>query len=108
MRSDGPVMRAWGGRKMNFEEPVGGDCRIYPGALDDIRGSGDIASVVVNRMNTPHAKGKEVFHDESPACGHRWSTADEALMFELCKAREWTDPQRQHLPKPGDQQAVQV
>jgi hypothetical protein len=92
---------------MKFEERVDGDYRIYAGALDVLRGDGYIAAVVVNRTSSRQPKEQEVFRDESLACGHRWSTADEALMFALCKAREWIDHQRQHPSKPGDQQAMQ-
>ena len=93
---------------MKFEERVDGDYRIYAGALDVLRGDGYIAAVVVNRTGSQHAKGQEVFRDESLACGHRWPSADDALMFALGKAREWIIHQRQHLPKHGDQPAMQA
>ena len=93
---------------MKFEERVDGDYRIYAGALDVLRGDGYIAAVVVSRTTSQHAKGLEVFRDESLACGHRWPTADEALMFALCKAREWIGHQRPHSPKLGDQRAMQA
>ena len=73
---------------MKFDERLDGDYRIYAGALDVLRGDGYIAAVVVSRTCEQHARGREVFRDESLACGHRWPTADEALMFALCKARE--------------------
>jgi hypothetical protein len=93
---------------MKFDERIDGDYRIYAGALDVLRGDGYIAAVVVNRTSKLHTKGLEVFRDESLACGHRWSTADEALMFALCKAREWIGHQREHVPTLGDQPAMQV
>jgi len=93
---------------MKFEDRIDGDYRIYAGALDVLQGDGYIAALVVSRTSPRHAKGQEVFRDESLACGHRWSTADEALMFALCKAREWIGHQRQHLPKLGDQRAMQA
>lgn len=91
---------------MKFEERVDGDYRIYAGALDVLRGDGYIAAVVVNRTSAPHTKGLEVFRDESLACGHRWPSADEALLFALCKAREWIGHQHPHAPKRGDQRAA--
>ena len=93
---------------MKFEERVDGDYRIYAGALDVLRGDGYIAAVVVNRTGSQHAKGQEVFRDESLACGHRWSTADEALMFALCKAREWIGHQHPRPPKRGRRSAMQA
>ena len=96
------------GRNMKFEERIDGDYRIYAGALDVLRGDGYIAAVVVSCTSSPHTKGHEVFRDESLACGHRWPSADEALMFALCKAREWIAHQRQHALKRCDQRALQV
>lgn len=79
---------------MKFEERADGDYRVYAGALDVLRGDGYIAAVVIHRMPAPQAKGLEVFRDESLACGHRWSSADDALAFALCKAREWVSSER--------------
>ncbi len=81
---------------MKFDERIDGDYRIYAGALDVLTGDGYIAAVVVNRVVEAKAKTREVFRDESLACGHRWKSADEALMFALCKAREWIAVDRQH------------
>ena len=87
---------------MKFDERLDGDYRIYAGALDVLRGDGYIAAVVVSCTCSPHTKGLEVFRDESLACGHRWPTADEALMFALCKAREWIGQQQLILQKLAD------
>lgn len=92
---------------MKFEDRIDGDYRIYAGALDVLQGDGYIAAVVVNRIASHTAKAQEVFRDESLACGHRWISADEALMFALCKAQEWIGLQRQHAPTLDDQRAVQ-
>lgn len=97
-----------GGRLMKFEDRVDGDYRIYAGALDVLRGDGYIAAVVVNRMSRQHLRGQEVFRDESLACGHRWPSADEALMFALCRAREWIGQQGQQAPERGDQRTMQA
>lgn len=80
---------------MQFNERVDGEYRIYAGALDAPRGDGFIAAVVVSRMLGAGVKSREVFRDESLACGHRWKSADEALMFAMCKAREWIGGDRQ-------------
>lgn len=91
---------------MKFEERVDGEYRIYAGALDVLRGDGYIAAVVVNLASKQHTKGQEVFRDESLACGHRWPSADEALMFALCKAREWIGHQREYVSGLDDQRAM--
>jgi hypothetical protein len=93
---------------MKFEERVEGDYLIYAGALDVLRGDGYIGAVVVNRTSRQHRRGQEVFRDESLACGHRWSSADEALMFALCRAREWITQQGRQVPERGDQRAMQA
>lgn len=93
---------------MKFDERLDGDYRIYAGALDGLRGDGYIAAVVVSCTCSPHTKGLEVFRDESLACGHRWPSADEALRFALCKAREWIAQQHQRVPKRCDQSATRA
>ena len=72
---------------MRFQEITEGDYRIYAGALDAPRGSGYIAAVVVNRVRGPQPP-REVYRDESVACGHRWKSAEEALAYALNRARE--------------------
>ncbi|MDL2336579.1 MAG: hypothetical protein QFE16_01935 [Pseudomonadota bacterium] len=89
------VRHANGERIMKFDERIDGDYRIYAGALDVLQGDGYIAAVVVSRVGGTQAKAREVFRDESLACGHRWKSADESLMFALCKAREWIGIDRQ-------------
>lgn len=74
---------------MKFDERLDGDFRIYAGALDVMQGDGYIAAVVISRVQSARGAAREVFRDEGLACGHRWMSADEALMFALCKAREW-------------------
>lgn len=83
---------------MKFEERIDGEYRIYAGALDVLRGDGYIAAVVVTRVGVRKAKDQEVFRDESLACGHRWPSADDALSFALCKAREWVCSERLRMP----------
>ncbi len=82
---------------MKFDERLDGDYQIYAGALDVMQGDGYIAAVVISRGPGAKTPAREVFRDESLACGHRWMTADEALMFAMCKAREWIVSDRQRM-----------
>jgi hypothetical protein len=84
---------------MRFDERIDGEYRIYVGALDAPRGDGHVAAVVINMARGLGSSGREVFRDESLACGHRWSTSEEALLFALCKAREWIAADRQRAAK---------
>lgn len=93
---------------MKFEERVEGDYLIYAGALDVLRGDGYIAAVVVHRTSPHHRRGQEVFRDESLACGHRWPSADEALMSALSKAREWITQQGRPMSECPDRRAIQA
>jgi hypothetical protein len=69
---------------MRFEEAVEGEWRIYAGAMESPRGDGYTAAAVVQ-----HRGGtRELWRDDSLACGHRWRSADEALRYALGKARE--------------------
>lgn len=93
---------------MKFEERIDGDYRIYAGALDVMSGDGYIAAIVISRVTGTQAKAREVYRDESLACGHRWMSADEALMFALCKAREWIGTERQRASNLSGQRAMPV
>jgi hypothetical protein len=78
---------------MRFEETHEGNYRIFAGALEAPRGDGYIAALVVNRVHNPIAGTtghgiREAFRDDSLACGHRWSSADDALRYAMNKARE--------------------
>jgi hypothetical protein len=72
---------------MRFQEITEGEYRIYAGALEAPRGGGYIAAVVVSRLggSTPQ---REAYRDESVACGHRWSSPEEAIGYALSRARE--------------------
>jgi hypothetical protein len=77
---------------MRFEETHEGDYRIFAGALEAPRGDGYIAALVVNRVNN-HSAGagrghREAFRDDSLACGHRWTSPEEALRYAINKARD--------------------
>ena len=92
---------------MQFDECFENGYRIYVGALDAPRGEGYIAAVVVSRLvdddetsdatdrPQPPARAalgsrrtREVWRDDSLACGYRWPTAEAALHYAKNRARE--------------------
>ncbi len=93
---------------MQFDECLEGDYRIFVGALDAPRGEGFIAAVVVSRMlgdeglagaeagdpgeanaNAPRSRrAREVWRDDSLACGYRWPTPEAAMHYAKNRARE--------------------
>ncbi len=93
---------------MQFDECFEGEYRIFVGALDAPRGDGFIAAVVVSRMlgeevlaggeagnpgegnaNAPRSRrAREVWRDDSLACGYRWPTPEAALHYAKNRARE--------------------
>ena len=72
---------------MQFDERVEGAYRIYAGALEAPRGEGYIAAVVVSRVHGACAV-REVWRDDSLACGYRWTSAGDALDYALERASE--------------------
>lgn len=88
---------AGGERKLHFDERTVGPYRIYAGALEAPQGDGYIAAVVVKRFERePHA-GREAYRDESLACGHRWASPNDALIYALDRAREIINQQSKLL-----------
>jgi hypothetical protein len=82
-------------RAMQFDECYEGDFRIFVGALDAPRGEGYIAAVVVSRIVGDSANGRtgtrlarEVWRDDSLACGYRWPTPEAAMHYAKNRARE--------------------
>ncbi|MCW5633215.1 MAG: hypothetical protein KIT17_07745 [Rubrivivax sp.] len=81
---------------MQFDECLEGDYRIFVGALDAPRGEGYIAAVVVSRLvgddrgahATAEHRAREVWRDDSLACGYRWPTAEAAIHYAKNRARE--------------------
>jgi hypothetical protein len=77
---------------MRFEECKEGEYKIFVGALDAPRGDGYIAAVVVNRVKLDQQRlrevQREVWRDDSLACGYRWKSAEEAIGYALQRARE--------------------
>ena len=73
---------------MQFDERTVGPYRIYAGALEAPQGDGYIAAVVVKRVERELHAGREAYRDESLACGHRWASAHEALLYAVERARD--------------------
>jgi hypothetical protein len=91
---------------MQFDECFEGGYRIFVGALEAPRGDGYIAAVVVSRLlgDAEAAQGgsggaghgqaaaerraREVWRDDSLACGYRWPTPEAALHYAKNRARE--------------------
>jgi hypothetical protein len=77
---------------MKFDERQEGDFHIFVGALDAPRGDGYIAAVVVSRLDSQAGRVREVWRDDSLACGYRWQSAHEALGYAMNRAREMDSP----------------
>jgi hypothetical protein len=73
---------------MKFDERQEGNFHIFVGALDAPRGEGYIAAVVVSRLDAQAGREREVWRDDSLACGYRWTSASEALGYAMNRARE--------------------
>lgn len=73
---------------MHFQERSEGDYRIYAGALEAPGGDGYIAAVIVNRQRAGKERPREAYRDEKLAGGHRWQTADAALLYAIARGRE--------------------
>ena len=69
---------------MRFQEAVEGEWHLYAGALESPLGDGYTAAAAVQRRGS----AREFWRDDSLACGHRWTSADEALRYALEKARQ--------------------
>ena len=81
---------------MHFDERDEGDYRIYAGALEEPSG-GYIAAVVVRRVRGVQGAQREAYRDESLACGHRWRSPQEAMVYALDRARELIHRERHRL-----------
>jgi hypothetical protein len=73
---------------MQFEERNVGEYRIFAGALEGPQGDGYIAATIVQRVKGVPGAPREIFRDESLACGHRWQSADAALAYAISKAQD--------------------
>jgi hypothetical protein len=103
---------------MQFDECFEGGYRIFVGALDAPRGEGYIAAVVVSRLlgsdevaapaaaegnaNAPRSRrAREVWRDDSLACGYRWPTPEAALHYAKSRAREMVRKASPMLAEPA-------
>jgi hypothetical protein len=77
---------------MHFQELHEDGWRIYVGALES-PGGGYTAALVVERPGAAPgaatASLRDGFRDDSLACGHRWSSAEDAMGYALRKGRAW-------------------
>jgi len=86
-----------GEHKLHFDERTVGPYRIYAGALEAPQGDGYIAAVVVKRVESTPLVGREAYRDESLACGHRWASPHDALLYALDRARDMISKQSKLL-----------
>jgi hypothetical protein len=77
---------------MHFHERDESGWRIYVGALE-APGGGYTAALAIERAPgpvRPTACGPhDSFRDDSLACGHRWTTPEDAMGYALRKGRAW-------------------
>ena len=65
-----------------------GDYRIHAGALGAPGNGGYVATVVVSRVRGTDDLPREVFRDESLACGYRWKRPEDALRYAFERAHD--------------------
>jgi hypothetical protein len=86
---------------MHFDERSEGPYRIYAGALEAPQGDGYIAAVVVvaerGEEGAPRSRKRVAWRDDSLACGHRWASPADALLYAIERAREVIAKQSQLL-----------
>ncbi|MBK6863421.1 MAG: hypothetical protein IPG91_07455 [Ideonella sp.] len=75
---------------MHFDQRIEGPYQIYAGALEAPQGDGYIAAVVVvaNGNAGGATRPREAWRDDSLACGHRWASPGDALLYAIERARE--------------------
>jgi hypothetical protein len=71
---------------MHSDEVDDGDFRIYAGSLESKLGDGYKASAIVRRVRGVGGTCDGVFREEGIACGHRWATPSEALLYAVTPA----------------------
>lgn len=86
---------------MHFEERSEGPYRIYAGALEAPQGDGYIAAVVVVadgiEAGGTRSRPREAWRDDRLACGHRWASPADALLYAIERAREVIAKQSRRL-----------
>jgi hypothetical protein len=85
---------------MQFLEVDERGYRLFLGALEARQG-GYTAALAVRPLNAP-AGAQTPFRDDSLACGHRFSTADDALSFALRHGRAWVRARHRSAAVAGD------
>jgi hypothetical protein len=77
-------------RAVHFDQRIEGPYQIYAGALEAPQGDGYIAAVVVvaNANASGATRPREAWRDDSLACGHRWASPGDALLYAIERARE--------------------
>ena len=83
---------------MNFDEGDEGDYRLYCGAVEAAQGDGYIAALAVNHVRNTTRANREVFRDDSLACGHRWPSPAAALSYAVGRGREVVKADQHRLP----------
>ena len=73
---------------MRFDECTLGGYRVFTGALESPLGDGYIAALFILHSRATPGAPREVFRDESLACGYRWESAEAALAYAMNKSRE--------------------
>ncbi|MEP7281469.1 MAG: hypothetical protein ABI696_05785, partial [Rubrivivax sp.] len=78
---------------MHFQDVREGAYRIYVGALESPGTGGYTAALAVQRVvgagHDAHDAARDAFRDDSLACGHRWSSPEDAMSYALRKGRAW-------------------
>lgn len=86
---------------MQFQQVDQGDFRIYVGAMEGPNGDGYIAAVVVSRVARGPTGTRDVFRDDTLACGHRWARPDQALSYAMAKGRAVVQSQQRTMMQPA-------
>ena len=73
---------------MHLNDIHEGDYRIFVGAIEAPHGPGYIAALIVNRVRGASSHAAQAFRDDSLACGYRWRSPEEALLYATNRGRE--------------------
>ena len=72
---------------MLFQERAIGEYRVYAGSVESPRG-GYIAALIIQQVCARTQRSRDIYRDESLACGHAFRSAQEALDYAMNRARE--------------------
>jgi hypothetical protein len=84
---------------LHFDERTEGHYRIFAGAREALQGDGYVAAIVVQHVHSESRTGREVYRDESLACGHRRESPDDALHYAMNRAQEIITTQTRNLAR---------